>query len=130
MQALVPWVRCALFAEWGRRNPAAAIAYLRDPGTANNREGWSTRQAWFSLFRGWAEVDPDAAAATLATVPFFDPEIDPFANSVEAVMVGRIWQNRAYEAVFHEWARRDGAAAWDHLPSEDEFRFSALRGMF
>ncbi len=60
---LAGWLRCALFAEWGRRDPEAARQYLR--GFDLERERHAFAQSWFSVFRGWASKDPDAALAAL-----------------------------------------------------------------
>ena len=66
------WVRCALFAEWGRRDPEGALAYLADPPLLPEpMRNWSwsneERQHLFSVFRGWGEIDPEAALARLST---------------------------------------------------------------
>jgi hypothetical protein len=70
---LTGWLRCALYAEWGRRDPRAALDdLLKHPELA----GTCGNQAVFSILRGWSEVDPDAAMAEARRMisPFSDYE--------------------------------------------------------
>ena len=60
---LTGWVRCALYAEWARRDPKVALAgaeLLPDLDVHNN---YAVQQVLFSVLRGWAESDPKAALA-------------------------------------------------------------------
>lgn len=126
---LAPWIRCALFAEWGRRDPHAAMAYLSDPTTENAAEGWSARQAWFSIFRGWSEGEPDAALAILNEGKFARGE-GAVGTGIPGMMQDPYWRRFAHVTVFRELARRDGLAAWDHLPEKRLMRLASLEGLF
>lgn len=72
-RGLAGWLRCALYAEWGRRDPRAA---LDDLLKHSELAGTCGNQAVFSILRGWAEEDPDAAMAEARRMisPFSDYE--------------------------------------------------------
>lgn len=112
------WLRCALFAEWGRRDPEGALAYLLEPPPLEKplqfqNRGWEERQAFYSVFRGWAEVDPDAALARMKS----------------GVNKSSLWHEYAYREIFRGLAARDGVEAWNRVPVEGE-RGGALQGYF
>lgn len=62
---LIGWLRCALFAEWGRRDPEAAAGFLNSLDWPGGNFHYAFSQSWFSLYRGWAGVDPEAARVRL-----------------------------------------------------------------
>lgn len=119
-QGLTGWVRSALFAEWGRRDPIAALNSLRSRSVPKGTQN-STEQALFAIYRGWAENDPAAAVARLkkGTLP---GEID---GQLTRVLSGQ-WTGYAYTEVFKQFAAQDESAAWEALPP----RPAALRGFF
>ncbi len=104
---LAGWLRCALFAEWGRRDPDAALSYLRGFEFHNGK--YAVDQSWFSVFRGWASNYPDAALAGLRE---FEAKI-PLSHRE-----GRIDRPESYmihyatRAIFAELAANDPEHAW------------------
>ena len=59
------WLRCALYAEWGRRDHEAALAHLEVHKPLPPKFNYAFDQALFSTLRGWTETDPLAAALAL-----------------------------------------------------------------
>jgi hypothetical protein len=115
------WLRCALFAEWGRRDAAAALAY-RD--TFGNMPMDAAAQATFSIFRGWAKASPEAALAGLKDCS------GPFVNHRQLE-----WEvgDRVLTAIFNELSIRDPELAL-RLATEQETSYlrnaSAMTGLF
>lgn len=94
-RGLCGWLRCALFAEWGRRDAAAALAYRE---TFGNMSDYAAAQATFSIFRGWAKENPEAALAGLKDCS------GPFVNHRQLE-----WEvgDRVLTAIFSELSIRD-----------------------
>lgn len=93
---LTGWVRCALYAEWARRDPKAALARaeeLPDPGDHRN---YAVQQVLFSVLRGWAESDPKAALAERNRL------VKRLGSASSALT----------NLIFRELARRDPEAEW------------------
>lgn len=149
------WVRAAACAELGRRVPEEVLAWVRKrvEDFADRSNGgdsyvmglssgkprllYEDYPALFSVYRGWADRDPAAAAESLAQwvtvrqyvlpVPPVPPgEEKPIRSESEASEQApwpewdNRWKPEAYEAVFHRWAARDLSAALAGLPSPDE----------
>lgn len=112
-KGLTGWVRCALYAEWARRDPAAALAAAEAlPDSVDNRN-FSLQQVLFSVLRGWAETDPMAALDTLARLN-------------ERLGYG---SSQCANAIYRELARRDPEAAWQYCKSHPvEGFFQGLDG--
>lgn len=113
-------IRCALFAEWGRRDAAAALDFADAPALAK-ADPWVERQIDFSIHRGWADSDPAAAFADLIA----DPPGSDDSRSAWAYTV---------QAIFYGWVKRDSNAAWQYLAHWPEdlppVRDAALAGFF
>lgn len=140
------WTRAAVFAELGRREPEKALALV---------EGWEDADypgnlALFSLFRGWASVDPAEAAARLAKTDGFVmvyPELkraevvpgvyqlglktQEYVQATREAETLRLawvnnhvqnWKGRAYAEIFREWAQRDLEEARANLPDWELYR--------
>jgi len=60
---LTGWVRCALYAEWARRDPRGALARAEALPDSGDHRNYAVQQVLFSVLRGWAESDPEAALA-------------------------------------------------------------------
>jgi hypothetical protein len=121
-RGLCGWLRCALFAEWGRRDAAAALAY-RETFDGNMLDD-AAAQATFSIFRGWAKEDPEAALAGLKA------SSGPFVNHRQLELeVG----DRVLTAIFNELATRDPELAL-RLATAQETSYlrnaPAMKGLF
>lgn len=101
---LAGWLRCALYAEWGRRDPRAAAASLQGRGKPASNWDHARSQAWFSLYRGWAEVDPEAALASLDAATEL-PE--------SAFGLNDTARSKARTAIYRELARRHPGDLWE-----------------
>jgi hypothetical protein len=95
------WVRCAAFAELGRRDGESMVARM----LADFSDELSG-PALFSIFRGWAEVDASAAAARLLTT-----EGTYHITNGDEDLQHEEWREQAFAEVFEEWARLDPAQA-------------------
>jgi hypothetical protein len=60
---LIGWVRCALYAEWARRDPKVALARAEALPDSGDHRNYAVQQTLFSVLRGWVESDPEAALA-------------------------------------------------------------------
>lgn len=112
------WVRCALFAEWGRRDIQSVLAYLENPPPLDvpyrfPYHGWEERQARYSAFRGWSEDSPYVAIGALRTSDH----------------PGAHWKWFAYREAARALAAQDGLRGWNLLPRGSE-RGGALLGLF
>ena len=92
------WLRCALFAEFGRRDPNAAIAFLRNYPQTDETQGYAIQQSWYSLLRGMAERDPHGALAAL--------------EKHEEYGIRLVAVRHATRAIYRELARADPDTAW------------------
>ena len=117
------WVRSALYAEWGRRDPQAALARLRYAKDID-ASVWATQQALFAVYRGWAEIDPAAAVLELRND---NPIIEVSGQRLH--MTDCHWIVPAYAELFRRLVAVDPEAAWSQLPTSEE-RLSALAGIF
>jgi len=93
---LTGWVRCALYAEWARRDPKAALARAEELPDSGDHRNYSVQQVLFSVLRGWAESDPKAALAE------------------QKRLVGKLGSASSVltNLIFQELARRDPEAEW------------------
>lgn len=136
------WVRAAVFAEIARRDPEAALTFLKEDEPLWRYDQWSLRQAWFSTFRGWAEEDPEAAAAGLEE---FAPPGSFSGQSVEAgkfqnseaylrfIRRDESWRQQATLSIYATWARDHPKLARRAVQQHDdsaEIRNSSLEGVF
>lgn len=109
------WLRCALYAEWGRRDPEAALAHVGREWVGAHSQDYTHAQAAFSVFRGWASQDPESALLALeaylpkpgGTLPRHGYELD----------------SRTYDlcrsAIFRELAVESPAHAWNLAAGHD-----------
>ena len=93
---LTGWVRCALYAEWARRDPKAALARAEELPDSGDHRNYAVQQVLFSVLRGWAESDPKAALAERK-------RLVSRLGSASSVLTNFIFQ---------ELARRDPEAEW------------------
>lgn len=103
-----------VLAEWGRRDPRAAIAWLQHeiPDEAT----FGVEALWHSLVRGWAEVNPHAALEDLGDLPR---------------LRWGVWKYTVREEIFRSLAQQEGMAAWSYLPEELSYDEStSLNGLF
>ena len=115
---LTGWLRCALYAEWGRRDPHQA---LEDFLHVTKPEGTAAAQALFSIFRGWAKVDPDAALEKASEI------MSPFSE----YSVPNVLQTLS-EAIYFEQAVRDPDHILKRLSSNQDrlLGSSEMAGVF
>lgn len=109
---LAGWLRCALYAEWGRRDPHQA---LEDFLQVTKPEGTAAAQALFSIFRGWAKVDPDAALARASEImsPFSDYSVPNVLHTLS-------------QAIYFEQAARDPEHILKRLASNQDLLLGSL----
>lgn len=123
VQGMNGWVRSGLFAEWGRRDPVAALKSLRfksvEKGTQHGRE-----QALFAVYRGWSERYPAEAVAQLKK--------DTLSEDNKGRTTRRSsghWVGYAYVELFRQFASQDPEGAWEALPDGGPRR-GAMAGFF
>lgn len=109
-RGLTGWLRCALYAEWGRRDPEAAMASLPPVDKASYRRVtphgyYAVKQAWFSLLRGWAEVNPLLVRDRLKALVLGSPPNEHFLSHRFFALVER--------EIFRSLAERDPDEAWN-----------------
>lgn len=117
-QGLAGWLRCALYAEWGRRDPHQALENFLH---VTKPEGTAAAQALFSIFRGWAKGDPDAALAKASEI------MSPFSE----YSVPNVLQTLS-EAIYFEQAVRDPNHILKRLSSNQDrlLGSSEMAGVF
>ncbi len=120
------WLRCAVVAEWGRRDPAAAQEFLMALHATEARASEALGALWFSVFRGWADVDPETAFDRLEELRLAANRGEP-----EVAMNGRaMGEARTY--AFRILAEQDPDGAWQRLAVRPDGAFdaAALRGFW
>lgn len=140
--SLAAWVRCAVFAEIARRDPARAMEWLTTSEELFHYDEWGLRQAWFSTFRGMARTDPAAAMEGLDKFAgagnrtgrvIGADEIDNLDDYMHFISRDDTWRLQAAAEVFAQLARDDPGAAWAAVPEEVDItgqRDAALQGFF
>lgn len=145
------WLRGALFAEWGVRNPKAAMAYFdkqlafskSEEFRKQNRD-WSLGSldgAILALHRGWGSVDPGAALVSMRDAVTFRGGMSVAlwgdlqrgkAVKEEGLNAVWNWKNQGRKEVFRSWASQDLEGAIAALPEQTvaNDRGDAWRGIF
>ena len=98
---LTGWVRCALYAEWARRDPKVALARAEQLPDSGDNHNYAVQQVLFSVLRGWGESNPKAAFAEKKRLA---KRIGP-GNSP------------ANHLIYQELVRRDPEATWQKCKS-------------
>lgn len=111
------WVRSAIFAEWGRRDPGAAQALLQEHPLGQERN-FAIEQAWFAVYRGWAETDLEAAYEALLAM-----------GNTSSWPGAAAWK-KAREMMFRQFTHRHGVDAWERVQAVGLSDEDALRGYF
>lgn len=107
------WLRCALFAEWGRRDPLAALDWLSGE-ISEESDGPGLAQAWFSVIRGWAAIEPETA------LNYCESSLDPFSGSkMNGIAMHSDATERIRPAIFAELAARDPEYALRFVSAND-----------
>ena len=101
-----PWIRSAVYAEWGRRDFAAAFTFFK-----RQRNQKSRQQVLYALFLGSRPKDPQAAHAYLGSLLSGDRY-----QLQCALHPTNQWVQHAYRRIFAEWAAKDPEWAWTLLP--------------
>lgn len=131
------WVRAALFAEWGVRDPKAAIAYFdrllaysKTEEFRKKNKDWSLTSldgAILAIHRGWGTVDPPAALASMKdavtfrggmSVALFEDLQGGKAVGEEGLNAVWNWKNLGRKEVFRSWANQDLEGAIAGLPEQ------------
>lgn len=114
------WLRVALYAEWARRDPVAALAASSLDKVGDRPLQWQEQQTIYGVFLGWSSVSPQDALQTL---------MSNVADADQYNAHAPYWPDQAYREVIHQLALRDREAAWKAMPS-NSYRKQAMRGFF
>lgn len=123
------WIRSALYAEWGRREPGALEELKALTEGKTGQESTGVNQALYSFFRG--KIEREAVTKEVASAIM--------ADLVEVVgkpsYLG--WTGMATRELYSAFAQNDPEAAWQALPVASEnpqqlpnIRIAALKGVF
>lgn len=118
------WVRCAAYAELGRRDPASTLAQVRRARLTQQFRVEDAAQ--YSIYRGWAEVDPVAALKDLTR-----PEVIELEEGIVYRGLDQ-WKKSAYRELFTEFIKSDRDQALNLLQSlpEQGYRSDGWEGIF
>jgi len=101
----------ALFTAWGKKDPEAAIAYLRKD--LSNVLDSTERVILTGIYSNWAKIDPDSAVINL-------DKLRPKKGSVNGPIVVNSKSEFAL-AIAKVWAQRDPERALEYIKTENNF---------
>lgn len=112
------WVRSAAFTELGRRDgPGLLDRLVADQFGKDSPE--LGPPAFYSLFRGWGERDPQAAFEKLMALPHLYDVLEPEPSKTTIGM--EQWRSEAFTEIAASWIRLDPDAALISLRLHDAY---------